>query len=66
MAPVFEGLATEYEGVASFVKVDIDDLPETFDGVSIPAFHVSHFVAHNVQYYQSTAFKSMSTKSYPV
>lgn len=40
MAPVFEGLAAEHEGVASFVKVDIDDLPDAFDGVSIPAFHV--------------------------
>lgn len=41
IAPVFESLATEYKGAASFVKVDIDDLPEAFDGISIPAFYVS-------------------------
>ncbi|CAN0348473.1 unnamed protein product, partial [Ectocarpus sp. 13 AM-2016] len=39
MAPIFEGLAKENKGAAAvFAKVDIDNLPETFDGTSIPAF----------------------------
>ena len=41
MAPVFAELAGEHRGAARFVKVDIDDLPDAFDGLSIPAFHVS-------------------------
>lgn len=41
MSPIFEGLATENTDAAVFAKVDIDDLPEAFDGMSIPAFHVS-------------------------
>lgn len=49
MAPMFEELATEYKGDASFVKVDIDDFPEAFDGVGIPAFHVSPFVTYRGQ-----------------
>lgn len=40
IGPVFELLATEHKGAASFVKVDIDDVPDAFDGISIPAFHV--------------------------
>lgn len=40
MAPVFDELAKEQKGSAVFCKVDIDDLPEAFDGMSIPAFHV--------------------------
>ncbi|CAN0096268.1 unnamed protein product, partial [Ascophyllum nodosum] len=40
MAPVFAELAGEHRGAARFVKVDIDDLPDAFDGLSIPAFHV--------------------------
>ena len=40
IGPVFERLATEHKGAASFVKVDIDDVPDAFDGISVPAFHV--------------------------
>ncbi|CAM9393048.1 unnamed protein product [Ectocarpus sp. 12 AP-2014] len=41
MAPIFESLAKENKGTAAvFAKVDIDNLPETFDGTSIPAFYV--------------------------
>lgn len=40
IAPFFERLATQHKGAATFAKVDIDDLPDAFDGVSIPAFHV--------------------------
>lgn len=40
MTPVFEGLAKEYKGSAVFCKVDINDLPDVYDGLSIPAFHV--------------------------
>eukprot|EP00904_Undaria_pinnatifida_P010665 jgi/Undpi1/6729/HiC_scaffold_20.g09208.m1 len=40
IGPVFERLATEHAELASFVKVDIDDLPDAFTGISIPAFHV--------------------------
>lgn len=41
MAPIFKSLAAENGDAATFAKVDIDDLPEAFDGMSIPAFHVS-------------------------
>lgn len=41
MAPIFANLAAENKDAATFAKVDIDDLPEAFDGMSIPAFHVS-------------------------
>lgn len=41
MAPIFAGIAANNGDAATFVKVDIDDLPEAFDGMSIPAFHVS-------------------------
>ncbi|CAM9365421.1 unnamed protein product, partial [Sphacelaria rigidula] len=40
MTPVFEGLAKEYKGSAVFCKVDINDLPDVYDGLSIPAFHI--------------------------
>ncbi|CAM9294915.1 unnamed protein product [Hapterophycus canaliculatus] len=40
MSPIFEGLAAANRDAAVFAKVDIDDLPEAFDGMSIPAFHV--------------------------
>lgn len=40
IAPIFNGLAKEYKGTAVFVKVDIDELPEAFDGRSIPSFQV--------------------------
>ncbi len=41
MAPIFERLAEENEGAATFAKVDIDQVPDAFDGMSIPEFHVS-------------------------
>ena len=41
MAPVMEELAKEYEGRAKFVKVNVDESPETSDKyniMSIPTF----------------------------
>lgn len=40
MAPVFADLAGRYKESAKFVKIDIDDCPEAFDGTSIPTFQV--------------------------
>lgn len=45
MAPIFESLATEFKDAAVFVKVDIDELAEAFDGLSVPAFHVSQITS---------------------
>eukprot|EP00903_Cladosiphon_okamuranus_P005746 g5702.t1 len=40
MAPVFASIAAENREAATFAEVNIDDLPEAFDGMNIPAFHV--------------------------
>lgn len=44
MAPIFASLAAKNTDAATFAEVDIDDLPEAFDGTTIPAFHVSRSV----------------------
>eukprot|EP00752_Nemacystus_decipiens_P003926 g3596.t1 len=40
MGPIFADIAAKNGDAARFAKVDIDDVPEAFDGMSIPAFHV--------------------------
>lgn len=55
IAPTFGDLARQYGQDAKFVKVDIDEIPEAFDGTSIPTFHVSFEYGKTFKYSQSAS-----------